>query len=112
MGFCCRTEKDGICIDILDDGPGIPENVRETVFHPFTRLDRSHSLSSGDFGLGLAIVDRIVSLHGGTISTNDNFPWGSHITTRWPDARWSTLIQTDTFYYTKRTDKSFNFYYL
>jgi two-component system sensor histidine kinase RstB len=80
----CRMEEDVIGIEILDDGPGIPPESRETVLHPFTRLDGSRSRDSGGFGLGLAIVDRIVSLHGGTVSISGNAPCGARVTTFWP----------------------------
>jgi two-component system sensor histidine kinase RstB len=86
VSLCYSAEKGGIRIDVLDDGPGIPENVRKAVFQPFTRLDSSRNRNSGGFGLGLAIVDRILSLHGGTVSIGDNSPRGVRITTRWPAA--------------------------
>lgn len=83
--LCCNAEKDGIRIDVIDDGPGIPANERETVFQPFTRLDGSRSRDSGSFGLGLAIVDRILSLHGGAVSIGDAPTRGARITTWWPN---------------------------
>jgi two-component system, OmpR family, sensor kinase len=52
-----------LCVD--DDGPGIPEADRERVFGSFVQLGRTAGEKTG-FGLGLAIVQRIVEWHGGT----------------------------------------------
>ncbi len=54
-----------ITITIADNGAGIPENIRETIFDPFVRGDASRS-GSGT-GLGLAIAKKIVERHGGTL---------------------------------------------
>lgn len=78
-------KKDEICNDILDEDPGIPVKDRKTVLQLFTRLDGSGSRNSGGFGLGLAIVDRIVAFHGGMVSIDDNFPRGARVTTFWPN---------------------------
>ncbi len=51
-----------------DDGPGIPEHMRASVFEPFFRLDASRSRSTGGSGLGLAIVKQIADAHGARIS--------------------------------------------
>jgi two-component system, OmpR family, osmolarity sensor histidine kinase EnvZ len=51
-----------------DDGPGIPEHARASVFDPFFRLDPSRSRSTGGSGLGLAIVKQIADAHGARIS--------------------------------------------
>ncbi|MBN1627881.1 MAG: HAMP domain-containing protein [Deltaproteobacteria bacterium] len=80
--------KDGISLEICDDGPGIPESAREEVFEPFTRLDHSRNRRSGGFGLGLAIVKRIISLHGGSISIADNTPGGAKVITWWPSSNY------------------------
>jgi two-component system osmolarity sensor histidine kinase EnvZ len=53
---------------IDDDGPGIPEHMRSSVFEPFFRLDTSRSRSTGGSGLGLAIVKQIADAHGARIS--------------------------------------------
>lgn len=51
-------------IHVLDSGPGIPPEHRETVFQPFFRLDRSRSAATGGSGLGLAIVHQLCQTHG------------------------------------------------
>ncbi|MFZ6649263.1 ATP-binding protein [Undibacterium sp. TJN25] len=62
-----RLKDGGIDISVEDDGPGIPADEREQIFRPFYRLDRSRDRSTGGFGLGLAIAQKAVSLHGGII---------------------------------------------
>ena len=61
------------CVQIDDDGPGIPVSSRSKVFKPFVRLDGSRTRSSAPnpfssgHGLGLAIVAKIVAWHGGRL---------------------------------------------
>ena len=58
-------EGDRYLLSIEDDGKGIPEAERESVFKAFTRIDDSRNRDTGGYGLGLAIVARIAALHGG-----------------------------------------------
>ena len=62
-----RTAAEGrrAVIEVLDRGPGIPQEAVERMMRPFTRMDSARS-SSGT-GLGLAIVERIVHMHAGTV---------------------------------------------
>lgn len=55
-------------IDIVDDGPGIPEDEFERVFEPFRRLETSRNRETGGSGLGLAIARNIIRAHGGDIT--------------------------------------------
>lgn len=57
-----------IVVRLADDGPGIPEGDRESLFEPFFRLEPSRSRKTGGYGLGLSICRRIVEAHGGTIA--------------------------------------------
>jgi signal transduction histidine kinase len=59
-------------ITIEDDGPGIPIEERERIFQPFYRLDRSRDRETGGFGLGLAIAQKAVALHGGHIAVAES----------------------------------------
>lgn len=56
-----------LSISIEDDGPGIPMEDREKVFEPFYRLDSSRNQQSGGHGLGLAITQKAIAAHYGTI---------------------------------------------
>jgi len=53
---------------IRDHGAGVPENELTNIFKPFYRVADSRSRDTGGAGLGLAITERIVRLHGGSIS--------------------------------------------
>ncbi|WP_404340620.1 ATP-binding protein [Pseudoalteromonas mariniglutinosa] len=50
---------------VEDDGPGIDESQWQSIFKPFTRLDKSRDKKTGGFGLGLAIVAKIIIWHKG-----------------------------------------------
>jgi len=64
-----RLQHGGEAVVFLDDdGPGIPQHMRMSVFEPFFRLDASRSRSTGGSGLGLAIVKQIADAHGARIS--------------------------------------------
>ncbi|MCG8565898.1 MAG: ATP-binding protein [Desulfobacterales bacterium] len=69
-----------IALHVDDDGPGIPEEMREKVFVPFFRLDGSRNRSSGGYGLGLAIAGRIVAWHGGGIRIFESAQGGARFT--------------------------------
>ena len=58
---------DGCCIEIEDDGPGIPNENFEDVFKPFFTLDPSRNKLKGESGLGLSITRDIIRSHGGEI---------------------------------------------
>lgn len=59
---------DQVCIEILDRGPGIPDDMKEQVFRPFFRLESSRNAATGGSGLGLAIAMEIVRAHGWAIN--------------------------------------------
>ena len=61
-----------IYLSVADTGSGIPKELRERVFEPFFRVDKSRSRELGGVGLGLALVHEIVRVHDGSISINSN----------------------------------------
>ncbi|MCM2129847.1 ATP-binding protein [Larsenimonas rhizosphaerae] len=65
-------QKDGrVQFHVDDDGPGVPERDRKRIFKPFARLDDSRARRSGGYGLGLAIVSKIVFWHQGDVYVGD-----------------------------------------
>jgi two-component system OmpR family sensor kinase len=67
-------------ITVEDDGPGIPAALRQHVLKPFHRLEQSRNRQDGGFGLGLAIVQRIMHWHQGQIEITDSASGGACIT--------------------------------
>jgi signal transduction histidine kinase len=63
-----RVDSEGrVCIDVLDRGPGVPEDQLEAVLQPFHRLESSRSRSTGGTGLGLAIAQQLTQALGGSL---------------------------------------------
>jgi two-component system sensor histidine kinase CpxA len=54
-------------VRVTDSGPGVPEDSIDKLFRPFYRIDDARGRQTGGVGLGLAITERAVTLHGGTI---------------------------------------------
>lgn len=79
---------DWVVIDILDEGPGIPQRDRELVTEPFRKVDGSRPVAESSFGagfgLGLAITRTIVEAHGGTLTLRSNRPRGLVASIRLP----------------------------
>jgi two-component system osmolarity sensor histidine kinase EnvZ len=73
-----------VWLAIDDDGPGIPETERESVFKPFYRLDASRRPATGGVGLGLTIARDIVLGHGGDIELTDAPEGGLRVLIRLP----------------------------
>ena len=59
-------------LPVEDTGNGIPEELRERVFDPFFRVDKSRSRELGGVGLGLALVHEIVRVHDGSITVKSS----------------------------------------
>ncbi|TGM59884.1 hybrid histidine kinase/response regulator LvrA [Leptospira adleri] len=62
-----KKEESFVSIRVEDNGPGIPENLREVIFEKFRQGEEGDSRSFGGTGLGLAIVKEFVNLHSGTV---------------------------------------------
>lgn len=73
-----QPHADGIELQVCDDGPGVPAELRERLFEPFV------SRSPGGTGLGLAIVARIMAAHNGTVALTERPPWRTCFTLRFP----------------------------
>lgn len=74
-------------IRVSDNGPGIPDSIRDTLFERFTRADTARVRSgrgTPSSGLGLAIVYAVVSAHGGTVAVSTPPGGGTTFTVRLP----------------------------
>ncbi|HEX4292549.1 MAG TPA: ATP-binding protein [Rhizomicrobium sp.] len=67
-----------------DDGPGIPEHLREEAFRPFHRLDQGRNLQAGGVGLGLAIARDVARAHGGDLLLDKSPQGGLRAVVRLP----------------------------
>ncbi|WP_417831254.1 ATP-binding protein [Terasakiella sp.] len=79
-----NQRNDAIEVTVDDDGPGIPEDMREEVFKPFFRLDKSRNIQTGGVGLGLSIVRDVVRAHGGDIQLTTSPQGGLRARLRFP----------------------------
>ena len=61
-----------VYLSVEDTGSGIPKELRDRVFEPFFRVDKSRSRELGGVGLGLALVREIVRVHEGSITVRSN----------------------------------------
>ena len=71
-----HARADGVCVDVLDSGPGVPEADRERVFERLVRLDADRSQPAGGSGLGLAIARGYARAHGGDVRCLEPPPGG------------------------------------
>ena len=74
-----RVSEQGMEIEVADNGPGIPEQIRENLFQPFV----SHGKEKG-IGLGLTVVQKIMQDHGGTVSVEKTGPAGTVFRLKFP----------------------------
>jgi signal transduction histidine kinase len=71
--------RESVRFIVEDDGPGIPLDQRERVFHRFHRVDAARDRASGGTGLGLAIVRAITDAHGGTVKAGESPEGGARV---------------------------------
>jgi heavy metal sensor kinase len=79
-----RSEAESRLLIISDDGIGVPENDIPHLFDRFYRVDQARSRNTGGNGLGLAICQRIVEIHRGTIEVTSRVGEGSRFFNRFP----------------------------
>src|SRR5262249_6810308 len=81
-----RAEAGDGLVEVVDQGPGIPEAHRERIFDRFYRVDAARSREEGGTGLGLSIARWAVQAHGGRIELVGDGR-GSRVRGRLPAAR-------------------------
>jgi len=71
-------------LEVKDHGPGVPEAALHSIFRPFYRLDLSRQRSTGGYGVGLAITERAIRLHGGAVTARNSPEGGLIVAMRLP----------------------------
>ena len=84
VGVSVRGESDAVLVSVDDNGPGIPEELYEEAFRPFSRLDETRSRNQKGVGLGLAIARDVARSHGGDILLSASPLGGLRATLRLP----------------------------
>jgi signal transduction histidine kinase/CheY-like chemotaxis protein len=80
-----RREGEHVRIAVGDNGAGIPEGHLDDIFQMFGQVNRALDRSHGGLGIGLALVRRLVEMHGGTVEAQSKGPGqGSTFTVRLP----------------------------
>jgi two-component system, OmpR family, sensor kinase len=80
-----RRDGDQALLEVLDDGPGIPNGIEEQVFDRFVRGEGpSDTVSGGGTGLGLAIVRAVAQSHGGSVTAGKSTYGGARFSVRLP----------------------------
>jgi signal transduction histidine kinase len=79
-------DKSRVLLVICDHGKGVPESDLQRIFQPFYRVAEARDRESGGVGLGLAIADRVLRIHGGTIWAENMQPEGLKVLIEIPAA--------------------------
>jgi two-component system, OmpR family, sensor histidine kinase CpxA len=82
-----RREARVCALCVRDHGPGVPESELVNIFRPFYRVANARDEQSGGIGLGLAITDRVVRLHAGSLSATNALDGGLEVEIRIPIAQ-------------------------
>jgi len=86
-----RSNKDTFEVRVIDEGSGVPENIRDRVFDPFVSSGKPNGT-----GLGLAIVSKIVSDHGGTVVVERTSRTGTVMLVKLPRAANAVTEHSDS----------------
>lgn len=78
--ICAGCENGVVTLTVIDNGPGIPSTILPTIFEPNVTTKKSRSRR----GLGLHIVQSIVTEHGGTVTAQNHQPRGAVFTLKLP----------------------------
>ena len=90
------SEQDGqIFVRVRDNGSGIPEQYKESIFQPFFRVDKSRSREYGGVGLGLSLVWEIASLHGGRVFAEESSENGTVMLVTLPKGKINEDLQRE-----------------
>jgi signal transduction histidine kinase len=97
--------EDEVVVQIVDDGIGIPIDAQARVFNMFEQISRHTSQAQGGLGIGLALVQRLVTLHNGRVEAFSAGPnLGSTFTVHLPLSRSQSAISISPQLSTSRND--------
>ncbi|HSH70318.1 MAG TPA: ATP-binding protein, partial [Deferrisomatales bacterium] len=80
------ADRGAVRISVRDRGPGVPEAALTELFQPFYRVAEARDRESGGAGIGLAIVEQAVRLHGGSVRAENAAGGGLRVTVELPTA--------------------------
>jgi two-component system sensor histidine kinase CpxA len=75
-----KPNRKSVIIIVRDHGPGVPDEALSEIFRPFYRVDEARDREAGGVGLGLAIAERAVRLHGGIVQAENAVGGGLQVT--------------------------------
>ena len=99
-----RREGEGVEISVIDRGMGIDAADLPHIFTPFYRADRSRTRKTGGVGLGLTLVRRIVTAHGGSVDVTSQVGRGTEMRVRLPSGARRTATQPPAQFRTPAED--------
>lgn len=67
----CEQVGTEVRVVVEDSGPGVPSDMLEQIFQPFVRVSAAREADTGGSGIGLAIVQRVIDMHHGTVSAKN-----------------------------------------
>jgi two-component system, OmpR family, sensor histidine kinase CpxA len=88
-----RSDESAVIV-VRDHGAGVPDSALEKIFQPFYRVDEARDREAGGVGLGLAIAERAVRLHGGNVKATNAADGGLIVTIEVPEQTADSRRQT------------------
>lgn len=87
------VDRTSVVLTVDDDGPGIPTDRRALLMEPFVRDETSRNRATGGTGLGLSVVEALVSAHRGALTIGDAPDGGARVTVRLERFRPETIAE-------------------
>ena len=84
IDIAAQSDLEWLEVRVIDHGPGIPEEYKNTIFDKFEQVKNKETRKKGGTGLGLAICEAIVTEHGGTVGVDSEVGVGSQFWFRIP----------------------------
>ena len=96
VSICTRANEQNVFIEVSDTGIGMSAELLPRVFDMFVQSDRALDRSQGGLGIGLAVVKRLIQMHGGTVSArSEGLGRGSQFEIRLPRLQLPATVKVD-----------------